>query len=281
MKANKIITVVFIGLFSICSMSCSGKPNTHSQSTTEQSDTSQASDTKKESTVATTKKGADSDFFSTLLLYVSLGLNALVICVLTKQHLRQNRHRSWIANIENKLETELNRNIQMHNYTPRLQQGTSLSKYEVNRLISQYFNDSRNLGSIIDSIRRLQKLDEQERETERVRSQSTQRQNNDYHRIVLYAGSAEDATREFYSVINQVDPEKTIFELHVTNGSHAEYKVTKSAFDMVLRESAYLEVACDVYKKGSSNLINTENGIAEKQPNGKWLIIKKAKVTIE
>ncbi len=262
-------------------MSCSGKPNTHSQSTTEQSNTSQTSDAKKESTVATTKKGADSDFFSTLLLYVSLGLNVLVICALTKQHLRQNRHSKRIERIRYDLETQSNKNAQMNNTAPRVQQGASLSTYDVNRLISMYFNDSRNLGSIIDSIRQLQKLDEQERATERLRSQSIQRQNDGNHRTVLYAGSAEDGTREFYSVINQIDPEKTIFELHVTNGISAEYKVTQSAFNMVLRESAYLEVACDVYKKGSSNLINTENGIAEKQSSGKWLIIKKAKVTIE
>ncbi len=99
--------------------------------------------------------------------------------------------------------------------------------------------------------------------------------------IKHYAGSVDEDTSEFISVKDKYDS-STYFELTEAEENEATFTFAQQSISILLYEAAYLYHACDIRMTGNtgsySKIETVEKGMAQKQENGKWKVIKKATI---
>ncbi len=104
----------------------------------------------------------------------------------------------------------------------------------------------------------------------------------DVNNPAFFAGTVDLSTGNFYRTTSNVDTEKTVFEFVEKGGNRAVFRVHKIAKNRILEDQSFLEGSCEVQDIGHSPKLveTTENGIVEKQVDGKWKVLIKAKVRL-
>ena len=97
-----------------------------------------------------------------------------------------------------------------------------------------------------------------------------------------YARTVNSENDEFYKVTDNFESGKSIYTL-IIDGNNAKFKVAKEVYGKVLKETNFLESACEIQKIGNqkNTIVTKEAGIAERQLNGNWRIVKKTIIIIE
>lgn len=210
---------------------------------------------------------------SNIFVFMSLILNLLCVCLLSYVIMvRSGRHGKDIGELESNSLDHGNREALYNGLTPR----------DVSQLISKHLSEEKNLAIIVDYIKQSEKFYERKEISEVVRPTVQQVQSiPEVMEIKLYAGSPEgDTFHKTYDSLN----DNITYEMIINCDNIAEFKVHPSAINKILTDQSFLETACDMqmprYREWVS-LVMIENGIAEKQPSGKWKITKKAKVKFE
>lgn len=98
---------------------------------------------------------------------------------------------------------------------------------------------------------------------------------------IYYATAVEEGNHTFYNVATEPTKGETIFKFTEIQRGRCEFEVFESAYNMVLKESEYLNGACILDKLGNSKVITTKRGIAELNTEGKWVVKEPAKVKFE
>lgn len=167
-------------------------------------------------------------------------------------------------------------------------------------------NTDKIVDTVIEEVRRLQKLDEREKEEERRKSNckveerpvvvtpsdnkvqqepetsETQAVQPANQKIVLYATAVNEADNNtFYEVSESPTKGESIFRLTEIQKGKCEFEVYEGASSLVLKESEYLNGACTIDKIGNSKVITTQKGLAELNVDGKWVVKIQAKVKFE
>jgi hypothetical protein len=96
--------------------------------------------------------------------------------------------------------------------------------------------------------------------------------------ISLFASSINERDNVFYDVLEQA-AKNTLFELILKNNdqSTAHFKVFEGAYPKVLGDPNFLS-GCNLQRTGSNNVITEEEGVAQKQEDGKWIVTQKATI---
>lgn len=143
-------------------------------------------------------------------------------------------------------------------------------------------NTDKIVDTVIDEVRRLQKLDEREKEEERRKNNRKVTEQPSSQKVVLYASAVDEADNNtFYQVSSTPTKGESIFKLTEIQKGKCEFEVYEGAISMVLKESEFLNGACTLDKIGNSKVITTQRGIAELNVEGKWVIKVLAKVKFE
>lgn len=98
---------------------------------------------------------------------------------------------------------------------------------------------------------------------------------------IYYATAVEEGYHTFYNVATEPIKGETIFKLTEIQKGKCEFEVFELAYNMVLKESGYLEGACTIDKIGNSKVITKKKGIAELNTEGKWVVKEYAKIKFE
>jgi hypothetical protein len=94
---------------------------------------------------------------------------------------------------------------------------------------------------------------------------------------VLYAASINDG---YFNRVSETPNENTIFELHLQNTNMATFTIYEGAKQLVCKHPEFLEGCEKQVLTNAQNVKIESEGEAQKQPDGKWKIIKKLNVII-
>lgn len=262
MSRRKLRVISIFILFTFLTLLCGTKSYAKDvpSSSTEQTDESSLED----SAEADISNDDSQINWSSYLLYLSLGLNALVL-ILVIIHLKSNISENRVEDIAKKVyDRRSQTSIESNQLDARCIENM------VDRLV-----DSKVSAIVSDKIKQIESSSE-------CRN-TTQTENASIGNVVskpyLYATAANRDNNTFYDVIAMPKRGSTIYALRV-DGNRAEFGVFKDAYEKVIKDKNFLECACQIVGNGQS--VRTEEpGIAEKQSNGKWKIIKKAIIKFE
>ena len=170
-------------------------------------------------------------------------------------------------------------------------------------------NTDKIVDTVIEEVRRLQKLDEREKEEERQRAirkvEEQQRNANPKQQpaipqeidtptehptqqnvvkseVILFATAVDETDNNTFVTVSETPTKgETIFKFTEIQKGRCEFEVYEGATSLVLKESEYLNGACAVDKIGNSKVITTQKGVAELNTEGKWVVKEPAKVKFE
>lgn len=136
---------------------------------------------------------------------------------------------------------------------------------------------------IIDEIRHLQHLDEQESLSTAPIQQTIQAvaRPANIEKKKYYATAVDGDSKTFCSVTSTPIHGETVFLLTEIQTNRCEFEVYEGAQSLVLSEKEYLIGACSLDKTGNSKIITVQKGVTERTTDGKWTVREQAKVKIE
>ena len=136
---------------------------------------------------------------------------------------------------------------------------------------------------VIDEIRYLQQLDEEEKlaTQSNVESSITQTQLENVVYKIYYATATSESNKDAFYRVTELPESDSIFKLTEVQKGGCEFEVYDGAISTVLKEKEYLINSCLVTKIGNSKVVVLEKGFAEQNAEGKWIITKQAKIKIE
>lgn len=269
MRRLKTTAIFIIILFALFTFSCSTESDAKrvSSDSTDQTEVSETADT-----VGDASNNNTQIDWSSYLLFLSLGLNLLVLTLVVIRH-RSNLSERQVESIVKKVYDKRDQSIYRHNHN---QFDTRSIENVVYRIVDSRAHTIAN-NLVNDKIRQIELASEREVRTQTEHTTIENVASNSY----LYATAANRDNNTFYDVTSQPEPGSTIYALEV-DGNRAKFGIFKAAYEKVLKENNFLECACEYQVVGSRTSVSTvKAGIAEKQPNGKWKIIKKAIIKFE
>ncbi|MCM1034883.1 MAG: hypothetical protein NC038_00030 [Paludibacter sp.] len=221
-------------------------------------------------------------FYALLISLIALGAAIYAI-------IRQKRKNKHAANRDvDRSPNHLAKNIQQ---IPGLQEyiTTTVQKIVKNELTKASIDPNGKLVSkIADVVIYCIRLEENERIKNNIEQQSVQQiplSNRSQQEQVAqnYYASALDErdNRTFYAVTLTPMKGETIFKFTEIQKGKCEFEVYEGAFNMVLKESDYLNGACDFEKSGNTRVVTVHKGVAEQNIDGKWQVKEQAKVRFE
>lgn len=201
------------------------------------------------------------DNITDYLLYTSLSLNILCLVLIYMVH----RHCQKLYNCK-------------RNERPGNDIGNFIPESNIEDVVSRILERDNDI--IADNVLKRIRLSEQENSKLQVNKDNqniskVSKEEGNY----LYASSADSDKRSFFKVTEQPD-EDTIYKLMVSD-NRAQFRIYSEANSKVLKAPDFLECACEIQKTGKEMVVTQEQGIAEKQADGSWIIINKAKIKFE
>ena len=140
------------------------------------------------------------------------------------------------------------------------------------------------VSKVIDGVLECIRLDENERASQKEIN-IPQQDNTVNTQIpvstVYYATAVEEDNCTFYNVASEPTKGESIYKFTEVQKGKCEFEVFELAYNMILKESGYLDVACILDKVGNSKVITTKKGVAELNTDGKWVVKEPAKVKFE
>lgn len=195
---------------------------------------------------------------------------------------------------------KMKRNTNPHRLASICLQSKQVRDYIKGQVQAQLKESEPNIDKIVDivieEVRKLQKLDEREKEEQRRKDASAveesrrhtaddskpQPSSQNVNQIVYYATAVDEGdNKTFIRVEDHPSNGETIFRFVQIQKGKCEYEVYEGAHPLVLTERGYLDGACFVDKTGSNRVVTTSKGIAELNVDGKWVVKTPAKVKIE
>ncbi len=205
------------------------------------------------------------------LLYLSLGLNGLVILYLARM------------GISKRLQSDTRLNKKVCNYDSN--ETNSFNSLELDKIRSRIKNieDKINLSKLSNREEcvpsRKIVLVESMDNNPMPKLNNVQQVNSE---VILYAGPVNRNNLTFSTVASRPEQGITIYELRATD-DRATFEVFKGAHKKVLTDTNFLECACEfkISGRSKSRITTIEAGNTEKQPNGSWKITKKTTIKFE
>lgn len=163
--------------------------------------------------------------------------------------------------------------------------------------LDDYMKNDKNLWSLLELIKCSGLFQQEVQREENIKEEyvlcsavehQTKRQTQDqYDEFAVnapsfFAGSVDESTGVFYRTTPSLDVDKTVVEFVSLDNIRAVFRVHKNAKSRILQDQSFIEGSCEVQEVCSNpHIVETiENGIAEKQVDGKWKVITKAKVRL-